>query len=404
MKGAFGGLFCISITDLLLLHFIAASSRLLANLMLPDGAEKQLEDWTIFFLNQTPFNTIAPVLALEKPDTNGRGYNDESVDRPELLYVLNLVRTKHDKSVRRYVFYLGHIYSPLSMVCLGRLCRGAVVKAMAICTRHPFIQIFKPVLLMALDDYYNDPSQDALARLFDAVNSMDISGAPVLSRSEKIVMRSCERMDVFAEKFAHTKDALGHGPSRPAKPQHGPTNSQGSHSSFEEGIMMRNNRERAGTSSSTTSLPQANPSYSPPSDSSLSLGGSAVWVGDESELDTTIDVGVGGNGAGSVGAGSSAVSLGSSTIATSRGRKSTDASSSSSSHGLPGKDYNGYGVTNMTTTDSSFRAGIVKDTHFFQTSIAYKGHQLPIKMPLSTFPEEVGDVSARSHGRFFDGH
>ena len=33
--------------------------------MLPDGAEKQLEDWTIFFLNQTPFNRIAPVLALE---------------------------------------------------------------------------------------------------------------------------------------------------------------------------------------------------------------------------------------------------------------------------------------------------------------------------------------------------
>jgi hypothetical protein len=69
--------------------------------MLPDGAEKQLEDWTIFFLNQTPFNTIAPVLALE---TNGRGHRSEEGDRPELLYVLNLVRTKHDKTVRRYVF------------------------------------------------------------------------------------------------------------------------------------------------------------------------------------------------------------------------------------------------------------------------------------------------------------
>lgn len=72
-------------------------NRLLANLMLPDGAEKQLEDWTIFFLNQTPFNTIAPVLALEKPSAN------EDVDKPELLYVLNLVRTKHDKTVRRCV-------------------------------------------------------------------------------------------------------------------------------------------------------------------------------------------------------------------------------------------------------------------------------------------------------------
>jgi hypothetical protein len=266
-----------------------------------------------------------------------------------------------------------------------------VVKAMAICTRHPFIQIFKPVLLMALDDYYNDPSQDALARLFDAVNSMDISGAPVLNRNEKIVMRSSERKDIFAEKFVHVKDVLNYPPAHrhPLKSQHRPTNSQGSHSSFEEGILMRNNRERTGTSS-TLSLPQANPSHSPPSDSSL--GGSTVWVADESESDPTISAGSNGVGAGAVGPGSSTPSVGSSTIATSRGRKSTDASSSSS-HGLPVKDYNGYGVTNMTTTDPQFRGGIVKDTHFFQTTIAYKGHQLPIKMPLSTFPEEVGDVS-----------
>lgn len=239
---------------------------------------------------------------------------------------------------------------------------------------------------MALDDYYSDPSQDALARLFDAVNAMDISGAPVLSRSEKIVMRSSERKDIFAEKFAQTKDNTNNPPHRPPKAQHRPSNSQGSHSSFEDGIMMRNSRERPGTTSSTSSLPHAN-NHSPPSDSSFSLGGSAVWVGDEGELDTATAAGSNGSASGSVAAGSSAVSLGSSTLATSRGRKSTDASSTSS-HGLPG-----YGVTNMATADAQFRAGIVKDTHFFQTTIAYKGHQLPIKMPLSTFPEEVGDVS-----------
>jgi hypothetical protein len=70
--------------------------------MLPDGAEKQLEDWTIFFLNQTPFNTISPVLALETPEPNGHENNGDG-ENSELLYVLNLVRTKHDKSVRRYV-------------------------------------------------------------------------------------------------------------------------------------------------------------------------------------------------------------------------------------------------------------------------------------------------------------
>ena len=76
--------------------------RLMANLMLPDGAEKHLEDWTIFFLNQTPFNTIAPVLALETPeDGHGEGEKDGSESKPELLYVLNLVRTKQDKSLPR---------------------------------------------------------------------------------------------------------------------------------------------------------------------------------------------------------------------------------------------------------------------------------------------------------------
>ena len=77
--------------------------RLMANLMLPDGAEKHLEDWTIFFLNQTPFNTIAPVLALEKlKGGHGEsGGEDGPEHKPELLYVLNLVRTKQDKSLPR---------------------------------------------------------------------------------------------------------------------------------------------------------------------------------------------------------------------------------------------------------------------------------------------------------------
>ena len=74
----------------------------MANLMLPDGAEKHLEDWTIFFLNQTPFNTIAPVLALEKPEDDlGEGSEDGPEPKHELLYVLNLVRTKQDKSLPR---------------------------------------------------------------------------------------------------------------------------------------------------------------------------------------------------------------------------------------------------------------------------------------------------------------
>lgn len=73
--------------------------------MLPDGAEAQLDDWTIFFLNQTPFNTISPVLALDTPESRSidlPGNEGEKGKKQELLCVLNLVRTKHDKTLDRY--------------------------------------------------------------------------------------------------------------------------------------------------------------------------------------------------------------------------------------------------------------------------------------------------------------
>jgi hypothetical protein len=37
--------------------------------------------------------------------------------------------------------------------------------------------------------------------------------------------------------------------------------------------------------------------------------------------------------------------------------------------------------------------GLPKDTHFFDTVAEYSGLSIPIRIPLSIFPEEVGDVS-----------
>lgn len=73
-----------------------ACHRLLAELMIPDGVHDHSEDWTVFFLNQTPGNTIASIFT---PGEGDEGHDDKS----DLLHVLNLVRTKHDKTVRRYV-------------------------------------------------------------------------------------------------------------------------------------------------------------------------------------------------------------------------------------------------------------------------------------------------------------
>ncbi|KAF8906574.1 stabilization of polarity axis-domain-containing protein [Gymnopilus junonius] len=366
---------------------LGVDEGVLAMSMLPDGAETQLDDWTIFFLNQTPLNTISPVLALESPEVKSVGLpgEDTAGDKPELLCVLNLVRTKHDKS----------------------LDRGAQVLALAICTRHPFIQIFKPFLLLALDDYLLDPSQDCLARLFDAVNSMDLSAAPNLTRHEKLVMRSSERKDIFAEKFAHITAqqswVMGNSTSvTKTASQHKSTNSNDSYSSFEEGILFRNkerekhqddgrNRRRENqhvkerTEFENMAHSQFPHGQNSPSDSSFSLGGSAVWVGDESGLDLSYK---------ERGDASSVTSLtaNSTLVGSTRNRRSTDASSISShaqgrehSYRLPHSQQN--------FPDPQKRHGIVKDTHFYHTTVAYKEYHLPINMPLSTFPEEVGDYS-----------
>lgn len=83
--------------------------------MLPDGAETQSDDWTIFFLNQTSFNTISPVLALETPEKKLFHLPDEAYssekhgEGQELLCVLNLVRTKKDKTLNRWACFVTHL-------------------------------------------------------------------------------------------------------------------------------------------------------------------------------------------------------------------------------------------------------------------------------------------------------
>ncbi|KAL1918084.1 uncharacterized protein VTP21DRAFT_3350 [Calcarisporiella thermophila] len=142
--------------------------HLLAELMLPDGAHMRSEDWTVFFLNQT----------VPDPDAISSGTNGDKEKKP-LLYVLNLVRTKHDASVKR----------------------GAIVKAMAICTRHRFLHIYKPVLLLAIEKSFKDASVKVLSDLYEAVNSMDLSQVPSFTWYEKQILRHAENNDLFEEKF-----------------------------------------------------------------------------------------------------------------------------------------------------------------------------------------------------------
>ncbi|ORX54605.1 spindle pole body interacting protein [Hesseltinella vesiculosa] len=141
--------------------------HVLSELMLPDGAHLRSEDWTIFCLNQMI------------PDMNNQEQVERSDQDKPLLYVLNLVRTIHDASARR----------------------GAHVKAMAICTQHRFLHIYKPALLLAMEKYFQNPSKDVLVSLFEAVNTMDLSKMPVLSWHERQVLRATDDKSMFEEMF-----------------------------------------------------------------------------------------------------------------------------------------------------------------------------------------------------------
>lgn len=139
---------------------ITGDEHMLAELMLPDQTHVRNQDWTMFFLHKDSSQEEedeernakderrrrrrrkrdrAKGIIHESDDEDednedGGDSEDEDWDDdsssdsepeggegPPLIYVLNLVNTKQDKTVKR----------------------GAVVKAMAICTRHPFLHIYK---------------------------------------------------------------------------------------------------------------------------------------------------------------------------------------------------------------------------------------------------------------------
>lgn len=96
--------------------------HMLAELMLPDGVHARSEDWTVFFLpascarfarthsghGRTPSDeAAAAAVALNSAPVESsaegalRDQKGERAKEVPLIYVLNLVRTKHDNTVRR---------------------------------------------------------------------------------------------------------------------------------------------------------------------------------------------------------------------------------------------------------------------------------------------------------------
>jgi hypothetical protein len=225
---------------------ITSDEHMLAELMLPDQVHVRNQDWTIFFLHKDTSQEEDEAARRAKEERRARrnrrrdrakgiihesddeddengdidddddDWDDDSTDSeselaqgPPLIYVLSLVNNKPDKTVKR----------------------GAVVKAMAICTRHPFLHIYKvipipyahegwpcsqpmlimfslqPLLLLALEEYFKAPVPETLAMLYNAVNEMDLSLMPKLNHLERTLLQASENKDLFVEKFEQMIEA-----------------------------------------------------------------------------------------------------------------------------------------------------------------------------------------------------
>lgn len=185
---------------------ISPDENMLAELMLPDQTHMRNQDWTMFFLHKNAAGAeddeelraereemkrqrreqreeqraqgIEPESDSEDEDASDSD-DDSSLEGPPLMYVLNLVNTRHDPNEKR----------------------GAKTQAMAICTRHSFLHIYKPLLLLALEDYFKNPSRPILENLYNALNAMDLSLMPRLSLLERSLLQANDVRDLFVEKF-----------------------------------------------------------------------------------------------------------------------------------------------------------------------------------------------------------
>lgn len=82
----------------------------------------------------------------------------------------------------------------------------------------------KPLLLLALEEYFKSPYPETLELLYDAVNSMDLSLMPRLSMLERHILLASDTKDLFVEKFDQmiqqrmAEDAMNVAASSPDSP------------------------------------------------------------------------------------------------------------------------------------------------------------------------------------------
>ncbi len=114
--------------------------------------------------------------------------------RVRLIFETKNAREKFDDMLARAT---GNITPSRFFYCLNLVCnrsdktvrRGAIVKALTIVTRFPFIQIFRTIMRHGLDLYYASTDQRTLEQVFTTINSLDLSSAKVTTPMERRLLR-----------------------------------------------------------------------------------------------------------------------------------------------------------------------------------------------------------------------
>ena len=116
--------------------------------MLPEGAHNRDVDYTYIFLNRNEKQIDEEFWT--NPKSPYLDKSDKQIDKNEknFLYGINLVKTKHDTTVRR----------------------GAIVKAICIFSKYHYIDIFKKPLDLTIEKYFESPSISVLSNLFNTLH------------------------------------------------------------------------------------------------------------------------------------------------------------------------------------------------------------------------------------------
>lgn len=267
--------------------------------------------------------------------------------------------------------------------------------------------------MRTLDAFYAAPPEaatDVLAGLYDAINAMDLSQMPMLTRNEKIILRSTEKKDVFAEKFLHSprdtesQYTIGSPPDERGGGHHAHFDLV--ERSISPSVRRRSSPTRSDRSGSVSS------GHSSPLDNEWKEGeeedftaGVSFKSGTETETDdgfTFVDSGASVNTNATPRPVSRNGTNGNSRMAFDQ--QSLSSRTTQSTHRRHGSS-NTMAPSSVSDPDSHQNQSRTEfDTHFYPASIEWrKGDdldlpgtivaKLDVNIPISTFPGEVGDVS-----------